>query len=256
MDTCEDGDEWSEGVKVWHVFKCILNTSRHVFEVEVSKYKGIIDKRKFFGQEEIEPILWVGKRGLLQNRKRISQNNNKSGNRSLTATESEVEKYLKRIREHNGYIKKIRDKFSTEYFDKYPEKKEMMLKEEEELKAQKLQEALDLKENTEENNNQYSNRSMSLGLRNNNLKQNNISFSKNANPLKRIQENSGDIDEQKGERGKSLQNYSSGYKSIDNFGLSKHNISTPSNKENDLGILKKINRNTKAPWNIPLPKIK
>ena len=93
-----------EDVKVWHVFKWILNTSRHVFEVEVSKYKAIIDKRKFFGQEDIEPILCVGKRGLLQNRKRNSQNN-KQGNRSLTATESEVEKYFKKIKEHNSYIK-------------------------------------------------------------------------------------------------------------------------------------------------------
>ena len=31
---------------------------------------------------------------------------------------------------------------------------------------------------------------------------------------------------------------------------------TPSNKENEDGILKKINKNNKIPWNIPLPKIK
>lgn len=218
-----------------------------MFEVEVSKYKAIIDKRKFFGQDEIEPILCVGKRGLLQNRKRNTQSNNKSGNRSLTATESEVEKYYKKIKEHNAYIKRIRDKFATEYFEKYPEKKEMMIKEEEELKAQRLQEALEQKENTEENINQYSNRSMSLGMRNSNLKQSNISFNKNAHPLKRIHENSENIDEKKVERGRSLQNYASGYKSIDNFQSAKNKISTPSNKENDNAMVKKVNKFSKVP---------
>lgn len=95
-DTILDELEWEERdvpekVKIWQLFKWVLFKSRHLFEVEVLKYKGILEKRKFFGQDEIEPIIMVGRRGLLQNRKRNSHN----GNRSLTATESDVDKYYK-----------------------------------------------------------------------------------------------------------------------------------------------------------------
>ena len=59
----------------------------------------------------------------------------------------------------------------------------MMLKEEEELKAKRLLEAIEKDNNNIENNNENSNRSMSLGIRNNTFKSNNISFNKFPNPL-------------------------------------------------------------------------
>lgn len=118
--------------------------SRHIFEVEVLKYKSILEKRKFFGQEEIEPILMVGRRGLLQNRKRNSQ----STNRSLTASESEVDKFYKKIKDHNAFTKKQRGKFQTSYYERHPDRLEQDLKEEQE--KQKLRTDQALKRRTEE----------------------------------------------------------------------------------------------------------
>lgn len=129
---------------MWHVFKCVLFKSRHLFEVELSKYKSIIEKRNFFGQEDIEPLIFVGKRGLLQNRKRNTQN----GNKSLTATESDVERFYKKIKDHNVHIKKARSKFMTDYFEKYPEKLEEVLKEEKEKQKLRIKDHIKSKEFT------------------------------------------------------------------------------------------------------------
>jgi hypothetical protein len=138
----EEREEQDYKIKMWHVFKCVLFKSRHLFEVELAKYKSIIDKRCFFGQEDIEPLILIGKRGLLQNRKRNSQN----GNKSLTATESDVDRFYKKMKDHNIHIKIARSKFMTTYFEKYPEKFEEMLKEEKEKQKLRISEHLKPKE--------------------------------------------------------------------------------------------------------------
>jgi len=111
-----------------------LFTSRHLFEVELWKYKSILEQRKFFGIDRIEIMLMVGQRGLLLNRK---QNSNKS----LTE-ENNVEKYYNKMKEHNKNVKKIRQKYQTKYFERYPEKLEQMLKEEQEIQKNKTEQAL------------------------------------------------------------------------------------------------------------------
>jgi len=105
---------------------------------------------------------------LLQNRKRNSQN----GNKSLTATESEVDKYVKKIRDHNTHIKKARGSYMADYFEKYPEKLEQVLKEEKEKQKLKVQENLNSKvDNTVK-------RSVSLGVRNRSFKSTSLTYTK------------------------------------------------------------------------------
>ena len=44
----EDDDFEQETIEVWSVLKYAVFKSRHLFDVEVMKYKSILDKRKFF----------------------------------------------------------------------------------------------------------------------------------------------------------------------------------------------------------------
>lgn len=215
---------------MWQFFKCVLFKSRHLFEVEVLKYRAIIDKRKFFGQEEIEPFILVGKRGLLQNRKR----NSHTGPRSLTATDTEVDKYYKRIRDQNTFVKKQRDKFANKYFEKYPEKLEQLVKEEQE-KRQKLEE--ELRKQAEEQNNgncAVPKRSISLGIRNRSFKKENLTFSKDKRPTQRNLNYSDHLEIRpisKDRIGTKLQ--LNRVKGLTNKYTSfQHNLSVASNKEN------------------------
>jgi hypothetical protein len=173
--------------------------SRHLFEVEVLKYKSILERRKFNGQDEIEPILIVGRRGLLQNRRRP----NPHANRSLTATESDVDKFYKKISNHNTYAKKQRGKFQTAYFERNPDKLEQFMKEEHERQREKTD--LAMKRRTDEILNRNipkpdvkyvpkkspfgsihsTKRSMSLGIRNKTFKCQNLSFNKEKPPSHR-----------------------------------------------------------------------
>lgn len=74
----------------------------------------------------------VGQRGLLAKRQQSLRSGNKSINHSFISGESEVDKHLKKLREHNNNIRKQRSKYHASYFERYPEKLEKMLEEEQE----------------------------------------------------------------------------------------------------------------------------
>lgn len=80
---------------------------------------------------------------------------------------------INKIKDHNTHIKKQRAKFATAYFERYPDKLEQALKEEQEKQKQKLHD--NLQKQTEELNKKNSTgqkRSMSLGIRNRTFKNN------------------------------------------------------------------------------------
>lgn len=82
------------------------------------------------------------------------------------------------MKEHNTHTKKQRGKFATAYYERYPDKLEQAVKEEQDKQKQKLQE--NLQKQTEEltkKNSTGQKRSMSLGIRNRTFK-NNLTFGK------------------------------------------------------------------------------
>lgn len=150
---------------------------------------------------------------------------------------------INKIRDHNSYVAKQRNKFADSFFEKYPEKKN----ETNEDKFSEIPE--DCKEHLEEleTNDSNAKRSMSLGIRNKTFKTCNLSFNKEKQLNSRKADYSERADEQKENRCNSLNFASNSTKNINgSYSTPQQNSSGISNKEN-LNRLVRKTKNARIP---------
>ena len=141
-----------------------------------------MDKRKFYGQEELQPMIMIGRRGLIQKRQQNIRNGIKNNNKSMVNSESDADRFFKKLKEHNSNTHKHRKKYQNTYFERYPEKLEKMLQEEQErLKNIKKMQAMN-EVSPIENTSAKGKRSMSLGVRNQSFKTSNLTLIKEKRP--------------------------------------------------------------------------